>query len=58
VVALGFGSRFSDAQMGVTGDVVPDAELRQVFDLQFALVRSLMQDRLGTSVTTANRPTQ
>jgi hypothetical protein len=58
VVALGFGSRFSDAQMGVTGDVVPDAELRQVFDLQFALVRSLMQDRLGTNVTTANRPTQ
>lgn len=58
VVALGFGSRFSDPQMGVTGDVVPDVELRKVFDLQFALVRSLMQDRLGTNVTTANQRTQ
>ncbi|MBM4033765.1 MAG: hypothetical protein FJ291_18560 [Planctomycetes bacterium] len=46
VVALGFGSRFSDAQMGVTGDVVPDPELRKVFDLEFALLRAIVEDRL------------
>jgi len=46
VVALGFGSRFADTQMGVTGDVEPDAELRKVFDLQFALVRAIIQDKL------------
>jgi hypothetical protein len=45
VVALGFGSRFSDAQMGVTGDVVPDDNLRKVFDLQFALLRAIIQGK-------------
>jgi hypothetical protein len=49
IVAVGFGSRFSDAQMGVTGDVVPDENLRKVFDLQFALVRAIIQDKLGAS---------
>jgi hypothetical protein len=45
-VAIGFGSRFADPSMGVTGDVVPDAELRKVFDLQFALLRAVLQDQL------------
>jgi hypothetical protein len=42
VTVLGFGSRFTDAQMGVTGDVIPDAELRQVFELQFRLLRWIL----------------
>jgi hypothetical protein len=46
VVALGFGSRFSDPHMGVTGDVEPDADLRKVFDLQFALLRAIVGDKL------------
>jgi hypothetical protein len=43
VTVVGFGSRFTDAQMGVSGDVVLDAELRRVFDLQFALLRELAE---------------
>lgn len=54
VVALGFGSRFSDAQMGVTGDVVPDENLRKVFDLQFAVVRAIIQDKLPVGAPDAN----
>ena len=45
VTVVGFGSRFADARMGVTGDVVPDAELRRVFDLEFMLLRNLMSSR-------------
>ena len=52
VVALGFGSRFTDPQMGVTGDVEPDAQLRKVFDLQFTLVRAIIDDKLE-AVTSA-----
>ena len=43
VTVLGFGSLFSDAAMGVTGDVVPDQQLRQVFDLEYALIRYLCE---------------
>jgi hypothetical protein len=39
VTVIGFGSRFADAFMGVTGDVVPNQQLRTVFDLQFQLIR-------------------
>ena len=46
VTVLGFGSRFTDAHMGVTGDVVPDKGLRQVFELEFALLRAIIEDRL------------
>ena len=44
VTVLGFGSRFSDTKMGVTGDVVPGETLRDVFELQFTLLRSLLPD--------------
>jgi len=30
--------------MGVTGDVVPDDELRKVFDVQFAIFRDIVSD--------------
>jgi hypothetical protein len=42
VTVIGFGSRFADRQMGVTGDVIPDASLREVFELEFSLLRSLL----------------
>ena len=42
VTVIGFGSRFADYYMGVIGDVVPGDELRKVFDLQFALLRSIV----------------
>jgi hypothetical protein len=43
VTAIGFGDRFSDAHMGVTGDVVPDETLRQVYELQFSLLRAMIE---------------
>jgi len=45
VTVIGFGSRFADAHMGVTGDVMPDAELRRVFDLEFTLLKDLLSAR-------------
>jgi len=45
VTLIGFGSLFADAHMGVTGDVVPDAGLRRVFDLEFTLLRDLISGR-------------
>jgi hypothetical protein len=42
VTVIGFGSRFADAYMGVTGDVVPDDELRKVFDLQFTILKNIV----------------
>ena len=54
VVALGFGSRFADPSMGVTGDVVPDTDLRKVFDLQFALLRAIVQDQLPAAAPARN----
>ncbi len=45
VTVVGFGSRWADARMGVTGDVVPDAELRRVFDLEFTLLRGILSLR-------------
>jgi hypothetical protein len=42
VTVIGFGSRFTDANMGVTGDVVPDENLRKVFELQFRLLKTVV----------------
>ena len=47
VTVIGFGSRFSDRDMGVTGDLVPNPELRKVFDYQFSLVRTIISDKLA-----------
>ncbi|MCX8108240.1 MAG: DUF4350 domain-containing protein, partial [Verrucomicrobiae bacterium] len=56
VALVGFGSRFTDLHMGVTGDVVPDAELRKVYDFQFALMRALVEDTFITGAQqTENR---
>jgi hypothetical protein len=42
ITVVGSGSRFADVYMGVTGDVVPDDELRKVFDVQFAIFRDIL----------------
>ena len=42
VTVAGFGSRFTDAKMGVTGDVEPNDDLRQVFELQFSMLRAII----------------
>ena len=44
VVVIGYGDRFCDQQMGITGDAEPDAELRSVYEWEFALVRAIVQD--------------
>lgn len=46
VTVVGFGSRFVDTSMGATGDVVPDALLQKVYDLEFCLVRAIVEDKL------------
>jgi len=52
VTAVGFGSRFTDPRMGVTGDVEPRPGLRRVFDLQFTLLRALVDGTLTPPATT------
>jgi len=42
---LGFGSRFSDFNMGVIGDVIPDAELRKVYDFLYTILRKMVESR-------------
>ena len=39
VIVVGFGGRFCDANMGVTGDVIPDAPLRAVYEYAYTLLR-------------------
>lgn len=45
VTVLGFGSRFSDLQMGVIGDVVPDDDLKKVYQVEFSLLRWILQEK-------------
>ncbi len=42
VTVIGFSSRFSDANMGVTGDTIPDVAMRQVYEYEFALLRAIV----------------
>ena len=46
VTVIGFGGRFTDAKMGVIGDVIPDATLREVYELEFRLLRAVIGDGL------------
>jgi hypothetical protein len=45
VFVLGCGDRFSDANMGITGDTIPDAEMRKVYDLQFGMLRWMVEQK-------------
>ncbi|MBN1972275.1 MAG: hypothetical protein JW787_01450 [Sedimentisphaerales bacterium] len=44
VTVISFGSKFADAFMGITGDVVPNSEQRKVFDLGFAVLRRIISE--------------
>jgi len=46
VAVVGFGARFTDANMGVTADVVPDAAMERVFRLEYAIIRGVVAGRL------------
>jgi hypothetical protein len=35
--------------MGVTGDAVPDAAMRQVYEFEFTLLQAIIEDRLPTA---------
>jgi len=54
-VAVGFGSRFSDAEMGASPDIVPNPEQRKAFEFEFALLRQMVEFRLPGPPTTAPR---
>ncbi len=51
VTVIGFGSRFTDANMGVTADVQPNEQLMNVYELQFSLLRQIVE---GGAVETAS----
>jgi hypothetical protein len=51
VFVVGFGTRFNDFNMGVTGDTIPDPEMRKVYDLQYALLRWIVE---GTAYPKSN----
>lgn len=44
VTAIGFGAQFADPGMGVTGETIPDAAMRNLYELQFQLLRSILSD--------------
>ena len=43
IVVVGFGNRFTDDHMGYSDQIEPDADLRQVFELQFRLLRATIE---------------
>ena len=42
VTVVGFATRFTDLNMGVTGEVLPDAELRKVYEFEYRLLRGII----------------
>ena len=54
VTAIGFGAQFADVNMGLTGETIPDAAMRNLYELQFQLLRSILSDdqRLETGADT------
>ncbi len=40
---IGFAGRFTDFNMGVTGDLEPDPEVRKVYDVQYWLLRRIVE---------------
>ena len=45
MTAVGFGNRFTDPNMGATGDVIPDERLKEVYAVQFSLLRAMIEDK-------------
>lgn len=48
VTVLGFGTRFSDSNMGVTDQEVPEEAILRVFRSEYALFRGIIEDQLPT----------
>jgi hypothetical protein len=44
VTLVGFASRFNDLNMGVVTDLVPNEAMRQVYELEYALLRGIIED--------------
>jgi hypothetical protein len=42
VTVIGFSSRFTDFNMGVTGELEPDPELRKVYEVEYRLLRRII----------------
>ena len=45
-VYVGFGSRFGDDNMGISTDIEPTPEMRQVFEVEFRLLRAIIERTL------------
>jgi len=58
VTAVGFGARFADLKMGVIGDVIPDAALRNVYELEFRLIRALVGEMEPSGTGRLNGPAE
>ena len=52
LAALTFSDRVVESRMGGDESVVPDPELRRVFDLEFSILRGLVEDDLAASLST------
>ena len=52
VTVIGFASRFTDGNMGVTGDTIPDAALRKVYDLPGGVTRRMPWQEADASADT------
>lgn len=46
VTVIGFSDRFSDRNMGVTGDLEPDQTMRTVYEFEFKLIRAIVEGTL------------
>jgi hypothetical protein len=57
ITAVGFGSRFTDTNMGVTGDVIPGKDLRAVYDVQYGMLRHLLGVAAPTTAPTSRPAT-
>jgi hypothetical protein len=55
VTAIGYGARFTDSRMGVTGDVEPDETMRQVYEVEYRLLRWIIEGRPATTQATESR---
>jgi hypothetical protein len=54
VLAISFSHAFSDASMGFTEGVIPDAELLNHYRLQFALLKGLAEGRVRETLMNAD----
>ena len=51
VYALGFGTRFTDLKMGVTADTIPDERLLNIFNLEFSIIRNIIEGNITNPLT-------